>query len=161
MKIFFLFISFISIAAFALCQKQNNQWRLGGTGINFNTNPPSQVQGSAMNTPEGSASVADRNTGELLFYTDGVTVWNAQNQVMQNGTMLRGGSSLLSSTTAAVIVPQPGSNSLYYIITVDEGASGSGSGGIRYNLVDMSLAGGLGAIVPGQKNILLFQILTF
>lgn len=141
-----------------IAQKQNNQWRIGGTGISFNAIPPSQVQGSAMNTPEGSASVADRNTGELLFYTNGVTVWNAQNQVMLNGTGLRGGSaSDLSSTTAAVIVPKPGSNMLYYIITVDEGASGSGSGGIRYNLVDMSLDGGLGGIVPGQKNVFLFQ----
>ena len=113
------------------------------------------MQGTSLQASEGSASVADRNTGELLFYTDGVTVWNAQNQIMQNGTGLRGGSAaLLSSTTAAIIVPKPGSDDLYYIITVDEGA---GSGGVRYNLVDMTLDGGLGAVVAGQKNVFLYQ----
>ena len=154
-----VFLLFIFSEKTCLAQKQNHQWRYGATGITFNTNPPSQVQGASLYTPEGSASVADRNTGELLFYTNGVTVWNAQDSVMQNGTGLRGGSQL-SSTTAAVIVPKPGSNNLFYIFTVDEGASGSGSGGIRYNLVDMNLDNGLGGIVPGQKNIFLFQTNT-
>jgi gliding motility-associated-like protein len=148
---------FIAILLPARAQKQNNQWRFGNAGISFNTSPPSQVTPApALSTTEGSASVADRKTGLLLFYTDGVTVWNAQNQVMENGTGLRGGSaSLLSSTTAAVIVPHPGNDSLYYIVTVDEGASGTGSGGVCYNLVDMRLAGGLGAVAAGQKNIFL------
>lgn len=165
MKNRFLFpaIIFCFVLAEKICQaqRQNHQWRYGSTGISFNTNPPSQVQGASLQASEGSASVADRNTGELLFYTDGVTVWNRQNTVMQNGTMLRGGSAaLLSSTTAAVIVPKPGSENLYYIITVDEGASGTGSGGVRYNLVNMTLDGGLGAVVASQKNIFLYATTT-
>jgi hypothetical protein len=48
----------------AFAQKQNNQWRFGnGGGIDFNTIPPGNVSGSAITTPEGSASVADRTTG--------------------------------------------------------------------------------------------------
>jgi gliding motility-associated-like protein len=135
---------------------QNNQWRFGGAGaIDFNTTPPSFVTGCAIQTFEGSASVADKVTGALLFYTDGVTVWNANNQVMSNGTGLLGGTAaLLSSTTAAVIVPKPGSNSLFYIVTIDEQFNGNG---VRYSVVDMTLNGGLGDIVAGQKNIFLFQ----
>ena len=93
----------------SFAQKQNNQWRFGTTGaIDFNTVPPSFVTGCLISTGEGSASVADKTTGALLFYTDGVTVWNANNQVMPNGTGLLGGTAaLLSSTTAAVIVPKP------------------------------------------------------
>lgn len=137
-------------------QKQNNQWRFGnGGGINFNTVPPVFISGAAINTPEGSASVSDKNTGELLFYTDGVSVWNANNQLMPNGTGLLGGSpTTLSSTTAAVIIPRPGSNNLYYIVTIDEQASRNG---VNYSVVDMSLSGGLGDIVATQKNISLFQ----
>jgi gliding motility-associated-like protein len=140
----------------SFAQKQNNQWRFGTTGaVDFNTVPPSFVAGAAISTGEGSASVADRLTGALLFYTDGVTVWNANNQVMPNGTGLLGGTAaLLSSTTAAVIVPKPGSNSLYYIVTIDEQFNGNG---VRYSVVDMTLNGGLGDIVTGQKNIFLFQ----
>ena len=135
---------------------QNNQWRFGGAGaIDFNTTPPSFVTGCAIQTFEGSASVADKVTGALLFYTDGVNVWNANNQIMPNGTGLLGGTAaLLSSTTAAVIVPKPGSNSLFYIVTIDEQFNGNG---VRYSVVDMTLNGGLGDIVAGQKNIFLFQ----
>ena len=150
----FLFIILICQNSFA--QKQNNQWRFGGGGaIDFNTVPPSFVTGCPILTSEGSASVADRITGALLFYTDGVTVWNANNQVMPNGTGLLGGDPiLLSSTTAAVIVPKPGSSNLYYIVTVSELLSPIG---VNYSLVDMTLNGGLGDIVAGQKNIFLIQ----
>jgi hypothetical protein len=153
-NLIFFFCTLFSIEAFA--QKQNNQWRFGTAGaIDFNTVPPSFVTGCLISTGEGSASVADRITGALLFYTDGVTVWNANNQVMPNGTGLLGGTAaLLSSTTAAVIVPKPGSNSLFYIVTIDEQFNGNG---VRYSVVDMTLNGGLGDIVTGQKNIFLFQ----
>ena len=152
--IYTLILTFISFSCFG--QKQNTQWRFGnGGGINFNTNPPSNIAGAVITTSEGSASVADRNTGALLFYTDGVTVWNANNQVMTNGTGLLGGTStLLSSTTAAVIIPKPGSSNLYYLVTIDEQSSNNG---VRYSVVDMSLNAGLGDIVAGQKNVLLFQ----
>ena len=125
------------------------------TGISFNSNPPVQVAGASLVASEGSASVADRNTGALLFYTDGVTVWNAQNLPMPNGTGLLGGSpTLLSSTTAAVIIPRPGNTNQFYIVTIDEQFGGDG---VCYNLIDMTLNGGLGDIVAGQKNISLFQ----
>jgi len=152
--ILFFLINLNALTVFA--QKQNNQWRFGNVGaIDFNTVPPSFVTGAALSTFEGSASVADRVTGALLFYTDGVTVWNANNQVMPNGTGLFGGTpALLSSTTAAVIVPKPGNSSLYYIVTIDEQSSNNG---VRYSVIDMTLNGGLGDIVAGQKNIFLFQ----
>lgn len=150
--LFFILLHYVT----SFTQEQNNQWRFGfGGGIDFNTNPPSFSAGAVISTPEGSASVANRITGALLFYTDGVTVWNANNQVMLNGTGLLGGTTaLLSSTTAAVIIPKPGNSNLYYIVTIDEQAS---SNGMRYSLVDMTLDNGLGAVVSGQKNIFLFQ----
>lgn len=137
-------------------QNQNNQWRFGqNSAVDFNTMPPENPPGCALQTPEGSASVADRLTDALLFYTDGVTVWNADNQPMPNGTGLLGGTpALLSSTTAAVIIPKPFTPGIFYIVTIDEQSSNNG---VRYSVVDMSLQGGLGDIVPGQKNIFLFS----
>lgn len=154
--VFFIFSISFFLSFFSSAQNQNNQWRFGNSGgIDFNTNSPINVSGSSIATYEGSASVADRNTGALLFYTDGVTVWDATNQPMPNGNGLLGGTTqLLSSTTAAVIVPKPGSTKLYYIITIDEQSS---SNGVRYSLVDMNLNSGLGDIVANQKNIQLFQ----
>jgi len=136
-------------------QNQNNFWVYGyQAGINLNTTPPSYQGGFAILASEGAASVSDPITGELLFYTDGATVWNASNNPMPNGTGLLGSSSgELSSTTAAVICEKPGSPNQYYLITIDEQFS---NGGVRYNVVDMTLNGGLGDIVTGQKNIPIF-----
>ncbi len=145
--------------------KQNNQWRFGfGSSIDFNTTPPSYPAGAALpsilpplitgTVIEGSASIADKNTGALLFYTDGVTVWNALNQPMPNGTNL-GGSDVLSSYMAAVIVPMPGSCSRYYIFCQDDYEEGTD--GITYSVLDMSLDNGLGDIVAGQKSIPLYD----
>ncbi len=156
--LFILFIILV-IQTQVFSQKQNNQWHFGtGGAIDFNTVPPAFVTGSQIITSEGSASISDRNTGALLFYTNGIIVWNALNQPMPNGTGLLGGTStLLSSTTAAVIIPKPGNPNLYYVVTVDEQSS---TNGVRYSVVDMNLNGGTGAVVAGQKNILLLETLS-
>ena len=93
-------------------QSQNNFWVYGyQAGINFNTNPPSYQGGFSIQASEGAASVADPVSGELLFYTDGVTVWDASNNPMPNGTGLLGGDPvLLSSSNAAFICEKPGSS---------------------------------------------------
>lgn len=138
---------------------QNNKWHFGYNGaVDFNTGAPVAVLGSAIFTSEGSASVADRITGNLLFYTNVLTVWNSLNQPMPNGTGLLGGTpALTSSTTAARIVPRPGNPTQYYVFTVDESG---GPGGLRLNLVDMTLNGGLGDVVAGSKNILIASNVT-
>ncbi len=148
-----LLTAFLFSIPLAQAQLQNHQWRFGaGAGLSFLTNPASYAP-SAIAATEGSASIADRNTGTLLFYTNGITVWNRNNQVMLNGTGLLGGSVLLqSSTAAAIIAPRPGSTTQYFIVTIDEQGSNNG---LRYSLVDMNLDGGLGGIVPGQKNVIL------
>ena len=146
-------------------QQQNNQWRFGyGSEVDFNTTPPTCSLGAALPTLsppfltgsyiEGTASVADRNTGALLFYTDGWTVWDAQDQPMPNGTGLDG-STYLSAVSGAVIVPMPQSCSMYYVFTV--GDQEEGFEGVKYSVVDMTLNNGLGDVVPGLKGILLYQ----
>jgi gliding motility-associated-like protein len=161
-KILFLFLA---ICSCSFGQNQNNQWRFGfGSAIDFNTTPPSYPTGCALPTVqppliagdliEGTASIADRNTGNLLFYTDGITVWNSLNQPMPNGSNL-GGNDALSSYMAAVIIPLPGSCSRYYIFCQDDFEEGSD--GITYSVVDMSLDNGLGDILPGQKSIPLYD----
>ncbi len=106
-----------------------------------------------MTSVEGCASVADKSTGALLFYTNGIEVWNAQNQVMSNGAGLLSGASQ-SASQGVIIVPQPGSVSRYFLFTVDEEFN-NGDNGFRYSIVDMSLDGGNGAVVQSEKNILI------
>jgi gliding motility-associated-like protein len=162
----FLFACFlIGINHVDAQNKQNNQWRFGfGSSIDFNTTPPSYPSGAALPSIlpplitgtqiEGTAVIADKSTGALLFYTDGITIWNALNQPMPNGTNL-GGSDALSSYMAAVIVPMPGSCSKYYIFCQDDYEYGCD--GITYSVVDMGLDNGLGDVVAGQKSIPLYD----
>ncbi len=98
-----------------------------------------------MHTQEGCASISDFN-GNLLFYTDGITVYNRNHGIMPNGTGLKGD---FSSTQSAIIVPRPGSSTIFYIFTVDDWGN---SDGLQYSELDMTLDGGLGDITA-TKNI--------
>ena len=130
-------------------QNQANNWYFGVTaGLTFNTTPPSALTDGVVNTAEGSATMSDAS-GNLLFYTDGITVWNRNHQIMPNGTGLLGDPSAAQS---AIIVPKPGSQTNYYVITVPV----TSSNGMCYSEVDMSLNGGLGGILTTNKNTLMF-----
>ena len=131
-----------------VAQKEGNNWVFGHFArIDFNTGTVVAHTNSAMNTEEGCSSISD-NMGNLLFYTNGIKVWNSTDQVMPNGIELLAN---VSSTQAALIVKKPGLNSIYYVFTTDHQA---GSNGFRYSEVDMELEGGLGD-VNENKNILI------
>lgn len=103
------------------------------------TNPPSVIPGSAMFAIEGSSSIADA-AGNLLFYTNGMFVYNQANFFMANGSGLFGGN---TPVQPCVILKQPGSATLYYIFTVDGNGFAQGH---NYSIVDMSLAAGMGSV---------------
>ncbi len=130
-------------------QKEANIWYFGEyAGIDFNQNPPQALLNSSMFQYEGCATISD-NSGSLLFYTNGITVWNKNHQVMLNGTNLMGHP---SSTQSSVIVPKPGNDKIYYVFTVY--AEISDTIGIRYSKIDMELDNGNGAVTD-EKNIFL------
>lgn len=138
-----LFISF-----FGYSQKQNNIWYFGANaGLDFNTGIPVSLTNGQINTVEGCASIADAATGNLLFYTDGVTVFNSNHTVMPNGSGLAGGN---SSSQSALIIPLPGSSTIYYIFTVPDMGSPVG---FSYSLVDMTLQGGLGDVTVKNTSL--------
>ena len=155
MKQFLLLISLLFIAIFPAKAQQANIWYFGDhAGLSFNTTPPSALTNSQMYTNEGCATVSD-STGNLLFYTDGRTVWNRDHIPMPNGTGLMGHE---SSTHSAIVIPKPGSNTIYYIFTADADENNYAAG-YRYSEIDITLNGGLGDITA-TKNILLFAPCT-
>ena len=136
--------------ALAFSQKQGNVWYFGiNAGIDFNTTPPTALLDGQINSYEAAASIADAD-GNLLFYTEGLKVYNKNHQTMQNGNGLLGN----ISTSQIIIIPKPGSETIYYIFTIAAGENPVA--GFTYSEVDMTLDNGLGAVTQ-NKNI---QLLT-
>lgn len=144
---------FLSNCCIAFAQLQNSNWHFGNYATMSFPNNGAPILGpttSQLSTDEGSASISDIN-GTLLFYTDGGTVWNANDAIMSNGTDIQGYPYQGSSAQSCIIIKKPGSANLYYIFCVAE--SGSPSTPFSYSIVDMSLNGGLGA-VTSKANVL-------
>lgn len=99
-------------------QSISDNWYFGqNAGIHFdpnNSNIPTALTNGAMNTSEGCASISN-SAGLLLFYTDGITVWNSAHSMVATNL---GGSA--SSTQSAIIIPRPGNANQYYIVTTYE-----------------------------------------
>jgi len=141
---FLVFILLISFSSYS--QGEAAIWYFGANaGLDFNSGAPVVLSNGQLNTSEGCSTISNPN-GELLFYSDGITVWDKNHNVMPNGTGLMGDP---SSTQSAVIVPNPNDINFYYIFTVDLEAEEEG---LRYSEVDMSLNNGLGEVTQ-NKNI--------
>ncbi len=137
------------LAGAARAQRPTDLWYFGQqAGLSFADGAPKPLSDGKMSTYEGCA-VATTSKGELLFYTNGTTVWNRQHKAMPNGQKLMGSG---SSTQSALIVPDPGSGNLFYVFTV---APQGGRDGLRYSLLDMTRADGLGDLP--RTNLLLAQ----
>ena len=146
MKYFYGFI-FIFLSFHAVSQGEANNWYFGiNAGITFNTKPPTTLTNGKLITNEGCATISDP-MGNLLFYTDGIKVWDSKHNVTPNGSGLKGNS---SSTQSAIVVPFPFNSKKYYIFTVDEEV---GKDGLQYSIFDMALNSGTGDIVSTQKNL--------
>ncbi len=137
----------LCITASLWAQGEANIWYFGNhAGLNFSGQKPIQLIDNQINTIEGCASISDKK-GNLLFYTDGITVWNKQHQIMANGDKLHGDP---SSTQSGIIIPKPENPHLYYVFTIDKEA---GEKGLCYSTVDMLKNNGLGEVI--EKNHLL------
>lgn len=133
-----------------LSQNEANIWYFGlNAGVDFSSGSPVALTNGVLSTSEGSATICDKN-GNLLFYTDGISVWNRNHIQMPNGFGLLGDP---SSAQSAIIIPKPGSTTFYYVFTV---AAQGNPAGFRYSEVDLTLNGGLGDVLTGSKNTLLF-----
>lgn len=147
-----ILILLIGFGSFA--QKEGLNWYFGkNAGLKFHNGYPETTTGS-LSTSEGCSTISDSN-GNLLFYTDGITVYNRSHEVMENGTNLYGDP---SSTQSGVIVPVPDNPALYYIFTVSNLDKKGGGTGFRYSIVNMQFDDGKGAVI--EKNSMLFEFTT-
>uniref|UniRef100_UPI00404808ED PKD domain-containing protein n=1 Tax=Flavobacterium sp. TaxID=239 RepID=UPI00404808ED len=144
----YLSILFLLLGLFSQAQGEANNWYFGqNAAVTFNSGTPVALLDSAMQAYEGCATLSDAN-GQLLFYTDGMNVYDRTHTIMVNGSGLLGH---WDSTQSGTIVPLPGSTTLYYVFTLDRQAQANG---YRYSIIDLNLNGGLGAVTT--KNVLIY-----
>ncbi len=146
--IFFIILSHFFIGAFA--QKQANVWYFGrNAGLDFNSGTPTALTDGQISTLEGCSTFSDKD-GNLLFYSDGITVWDKNHDVMRYSTGglandLKGDP---SSTQSGMIIPRPESTTIYYLFTVDDGIDG-----LNLYTIDISLNGGVGEVIAGPVDL--------
>lgn len=157
MKTLFTLLFLITFCLQTLSQQNNKQaniWYFGNNaGIDFNSGSPVGLNDGQLNTQEGVATICDKN-GDLLFYTDGNSIWDQSHQTMPNADGDLYGH--WSSTQSAIIVPMVLDSTKFYVFTVDELG---GTNGLSYSLVDMNLQGNgtasnpMGDVDNNVKNI--------
>lgn len=78
------------LSCITFAQGEANIWYFGSqAGLDFSNGSPVALTDGQLNTDEGCATLSNA-AGQLLFYTDGVTVYNKNHQIMLNGTGLMG-----------------------------------------------------------------------
>lgn len=145
-SIFLLTLSSIHCQA----QKEGSVWYFGNkAGLDFKTNPPTVLSDGQLDTEEGCLTVADRITGQMLFYSDGSLVWGKNHQLMPS--LPTGGlGGHFSSSQSGIVIPDPANPFQYYIFSVYEKANGP----IYWAKVDVSANNGNGDVIA-SKNLLL------
>jgi len=132
-------------------QKEANHWYFGkGLHADYNTTPPTTSLEGKQNIPRITVSVSDKE-GDLLFYSDADTIWNRNHQIMPNGTDI---GDIYFGNQSVIGIDKPGHPGHYYIVS-----SISTLGGLVTTEIDMSLNNGLGDVVQGQKQVMVYNVL--
>lgn len=126
-------------------QKQGYFWYFGkNAALDFTNFDPIPLNNSLMDAPEGVASISD-STGQLLFYTDGVNIWNSSRQKV-NPDPLSGDP---SSTQSATIVPDPEHADQFFVFTTKPFVTGSSSNfGGNYYIIKIG---------PGETGTIIYD----
>ncbi|WP_346881199.1 T9SS type B sorting domain-containing protein [uncultured Algibacter sp.] len=150
----FCYFTFTFIGA----QNEASNWYFGqNAGIKFNLDGSvTELTDGKLSTDEGCTTISDTN-GNLLFYTDGITVWDRLHRPMPNanGALGRGLFGDPSSTQSAIVIPKPKDSNIYYIFTVDTPFIQDADRGFNYSIVDMTLNGSFGDVTSKNMSLLL------
>lgn len=154
-----------------LAQKEANNWFFGfNAGITWNTTRTvsvTRVDGSGRPSPvsleglptglsggkihhyEGCFTISD-GEGNLLLYSNGMTIWNRNHGVMVTG--LNGHN---SSAQSGIAMPNPGHPGQYMAVSLGEFLANN----LSYTMVDMSLNDGLGGVANDLNGVAIKNIL--
>lgn len=150
----------IRVKIWDLPDQTNNIWYFGnGAGLDFNPDPDDPTAPTPrpiatphnQNIPAGTTTISDQ-AGQVLFFTDGESVWDLNGDLMENGEDIGGDN---SSSQSVIAVPVPQEQTLFYLFTTQATAGGTNS--VSFSLVDIKSENqtGVGNVVT--KNNFLFS----
>ncbi|MBX2929905.1 MAG: T9SS type A sorting domain-containing protein [Saprospiraceae bacterium] len=164
-KTLLLALLFGSMTVVSAQSKQDCNWPTGFSTTNFDPLFGTAILsfcedslrildvGQAISFSGANAAMSDQD-GNLLFYTNGISVANAQHQIMPNGDGLSPQGTFgfedigLPIPQGALALPLPGHE--HQFVLFHEGISFSGTGlaasPLYYSMIDMSLDGGAGDV---------------
>lgn len=169
----FLFLFFICSTLSAFCQKEDYNWVISGgsnvldtfytiTTVNFNSGQAifsnTYNQYPDMQAPTNT-NISDEN-GNLVCYTNGVGLFNANHELVENGDALHSPTSYPGGVTAlqgGILLPFPDNPSNFILISCDEvdfyydNVYEIGCSPTIYSIINMNENGGQGKVV--EKNL--------
>ncbi len=157
-SIVLFWIGFMPVQIFA--QSSNSIWIFGkGCGLNFNSAKPTLFNINKNVDLSNSAVLTDEK-GDLQFFTDGDTVWNASLTPMANGKNLipdTGDPEIDQTQRGAfpIIVPKSLSSNQYYLISLWHASNNQNNRRLYYSIIDLDLINGSGDVLPQSKSSLI------
>ncbi len=171
---FFGLIASLSLSYSAYAQKSDNVWfignNLGSAGAVFRFDNGSMQLDTMRNIPITwtNSTICD-SSGNLLFYTNGLKIYNGQYQLMENGDSLNPGAAadLVISQgkgylipEGSVIIPHPTQENKYYLFHQSASTSLNDPPHVEhlyYSLIDMSANNGAGRVELKNQVLLSFH----
>ena len=134
-----LLISNFFISYLAISQKEDWLWYNEFGGLTFNTSDtsPKFITNSRAKGERITATIADKDAN-LLFYTDGDTVWNRNHKIMPNGVLSI--DEVLQTNKPNLVCNMPGNKNMYYLIYT------AGDDKCYYAIIDMKADAGFGDV---------------
>jgi PKD repeat protein len=131
-------ISIILYFSFCQVQAQKEAWKWHFeryNGLDFSGDTVKTLSGCQFGESESSSSICDTN-GNLLFYSNGITLYNRYNKIVKNGIDLGFpvGTNKTTSYQGALLLKHPDNDSLIYLFNTDNQGK---SGGLVYSIINI------------------------
>ena len=124
-------------------QQEVKQWFFGNNaGINFKTGLAYPTGVFPISAFSGSTVMNDCN-GDLLFYSNGEEIRNAQHQHLIND-LING-----NDSKPIIAIPYPAHPNMYYLVYISDGTNNTSS--LTYSVIDMNVPGG--SVIIKDQNL--------
>lgn len=139
----FLLYLFLLFSPIVHAQQEVKQWFFGNNaGINFNTGLAYPAGVFPISAISGSTVMNDCN-GDLLFYSNGEEIRNAQHQHLINDLINGNDSKLI------LAIPYPAHPNMFYLVYISDGTNNTSS--LTYSVIDMNVPGG--SVIIKDQNL--------